>query len=493
MHNLTDKETELLLTSNINFIPLYCNKCRYLVLKGGGGSGKSIFAGRKVLERCAESRYHKFLIVRKVAKTIRESCFAQLRMQIAEHFEPGEFKINKTDMTITHKSGNAIVFSGLDDVEKLKSIYGITDVWIEEATEITEDDFDQLDIRCREKPSDYSQIILTFNPISMLHWLKRRFFDTYNENVSIHESTYKDNRFLIPAARQVLENFKYTNPYYYSVYCLNEWGVTGNTVFNAELVTQRLREVTEAITYRFTYQQSFDVTTQQPRITDINLIEDKNGFIRLYKKPEPEQYYVIGGDTAGEGSDEFVGQCIDNTSLEQVAVLNHKFDAHEYADQIYCMGIYFNTALLSIETNAGGFYIVERLQKLGYPNLYIREKTDTYLTGFKHAYGFNTNAQTRKPLIDNLVEVMSTKLGIDTINDKKTLEEMLTFVRNEQGRPEAEEGAHDDHIMALAIAHYTRHQQKVYIKKRPANEFKPFFEKDKNPAALGTGEKIEVI
>jgi phage terminase large subunit len=135
---------------------------------------------------------------------------------------------------------------------------------------------------------------------------------------------------------------------------------------------------------------------------------------------------------------------------------------------------------------------VERLQKLGYPNLYIREKHDTYLEGYKRAYGFSTNSATRKPLIDNLVEVMSIELGINTINDRKTLEEMLTFVRNEQGRPEAEEGAHDDHILALGIAHYTRHQQKVYIKQKNIKEIIAFDENEKEET-LGIGESIEVI
>lgn len=492
--NITPKQYELLNTTNFSYIPLYSNTSRYLVLKGGGGSGKSIFAGRKLLERCVENQHHKFLVVRKVARTIRDSCFTQLRTQISQHFSSDDFTVNKSDMTITHKNGNSIVFSGLDDVEKLKSIYGITDVWIEEATELSESDFNQLDIRCRERPSDYAQIILTFNPVSMLHWIKARFFDNKPDNCTLHESTYKDNRFLTQEAINVLKGFEKTDPYYYSVYCLGEWGVTGKTIFNKELVSQRLREVSEAKTYSFKYTIANDIYTMEPRITDIQLIEDKDGFIRLYKNVESEQFYVIGGDTAGEGSDSFVGQCIDNTSLEQAAVLNHKFDAHEFADQIYCMGMYYNTALLSIETNAGGTFIVERLQRLGYPNLYVREKQDTYLDKYQRAYGFNTNAATRKPLVDNLVEVLSTQLGIETINDKKTLEEMLTFVRNERGKPEAEQGAHDDHIMALGIAHYTRHQQKVYIKQPIEREYKPFFTEEHNKGfSLGEGEKLEVI
>lgn len=171
-----EAEVRLLETSNVAFLPLYADENRYLVLKEGGGSGKSIFAGRKILERCAENRYHRFLVVRKVEKSLRESCFAQLKGQMAEHFAPGTFKATETPMKIKHvATGNEILFCGVDNPEKLKSYYNITGIWIEEATDLEEEDFNQLDIRCRCDWSDYMQIILTFNPISILHWLKRRF------------------------------------------------------------------------------------------------------------------------------------------------------------------------------------------------------------------------------------------------------------------------------------------------------------------------------
>ena len=86
-----------------------------------------------------------------------------------------------------------ILFAGLDDVEKLKSIHDITGIWIEEASEIEERDFDQLDIRLRGESRYYQQIILTFNPITITHWLKKRFFDRKDPRVRTHRSTYKDN------------------------------------------------------------------------------------------------------------------------------------------------------------------------------------------------------------------------------------------------------------------------------------------------------------
>ena len=227
-------------------MPLYFDKHRILVLKGGGGSGKSIFAGQKILERVTTEPNHRWLVCRKVAKTLRESCFQQLKDQAYELY-PNEVKFiprgKGSDMYILFENGSEIIFAGLDDVEKLKSIYNITGVWIEEASEITETDFNQLDIRLRTEFPFYLQMILTFNPISIQHWLKRRCFDRYDPRVRTHESTYKDNRFLIPESRETLESFKDTDEYYYQVYCLGMWGTSGRTVFDGRAINRRLQEL----------------------------------------------------------------------------------------------------------------------------------------------------------------------------------------------------------------------------------------------------------
>ena len=224
-------------TTNRAFWELYEDDHRYLVLMGGGGSGKSIFAGRKVLERCTSEPGHRWLVCRKVARTLRDSCFAQLRGQIAEHYPKTGATIRTGDLEISFPNGSTILFAGLDDVEKLKSIYNITGMWIEEASELAEEDFNQLDIRLRGETRYYKQIILSFNPISITHWLKRRFFDEPDERARTHRSTYKDNRFLDAEAINTLEAFKDKDPYYYQVYCLGQWGVTGKTIFNAKAVS----------------------------------------------------------------------------------------------------------------------------------------------------------------------------------------------------------------------------------------------------------------
>ena len=451
-------------TSNDSFFQLYTNKSRYLVLVGGGGSGKSIFAGRKILERVTSEPGHRWLVVRKVQKTIRESCFQQLKGQISDHYNSTDWTVNKTDMVMTYKNGSQILFAGLDDVEKLKSIYNITGVWIEEASEIDESDLNQLDIRLRGQTPYYKQILISFNPIDINHWLKKRFFDKSLEDATTHHSTYKDNKFLDAEAKKVLETYKETDPYYYTVYCLGQWGVFGKTIFDASIISLRLSQIHEPIK-----QGSFLFDYDGLKITNIRWQEDKDGFIKIYTDVKKGYPYVIGGDTSGDGSDNFTGQILDNVTGEEVAVLKHQFDEDIYARQMYCLGEYFNNALLSIEANFST-YPIKELERLGYKKMYIREREDTYTGSIVNAYGFKTTSLTRPVIIANLVQIA--RDNIELLNDRETLEEMLTFVRNEKGRPEAQNGSHDDLIMALAIAYNSRNQQSFAIKQEDSNKTK---------------------
>ncbi|HNX81724.1 MAG TPA: PBSX family phage terminase large subunit [Candidatus Omnitrophota bacterium] len=449
-------------TSNAAFIPLYGDKHRYLILCGGGGSGKSIFAGRKVLERATTESGHRILVCRKVKNTIRESCYNQLLSQLSSDYPDTQYTKNKTDMTITFPNDSVILFSGLDDVEKMKSIHRITSIWVEEASELLESDFNQLDIRMRGETKYYKQIIVTFNPVSILHWLKTRFFDAADPRAATHRSTYRDNRFLDADAIKTLESFKNTDEYYYTVYCLGEWGTTGKSVFNAKSVTEQLQKHIQPVGIgMFSYFE-----TPGGSISNILFNADTQGYVKIYEYPITGHPYVIGGDTAGDGSDSFVGQVIDNTTGRQVAVLRHTFDEDLYACQMYCLGMYYNGALIGIETNYST-YPVMRLEAMQYPHQYMRESVDDYTHQIKKSFGFRTDSKTRPVAIAGLIQAVRDDVGI--VSDATTLEEMLTFVRDKTYKPVAEEGAHDDCIMSLAIAHYIRPQQS-YLPTAPARK-----------------------
>jgi len=439
-------------TSNKAFMPLYFDEHRYLVLKGGGGSGKSVFAARKLIERAMHEPGHRFLICRKVGKTLRESCWRNILLQLAEYY-PGRYKVNKTDLTITCDNQSVFIFSGLDDVEKLKSIVDIDGIWIEEASETLEGDLNQLDIRMRGESKYYKQIIISFNPVSVMHWLKGRFFDRKDPRAKTSETTYHDNRFLPEEDRQTLEAFKHTDRYYYEVYCLGLWGTTGRTVFDGEAVTKRLLENIQPVAVG-----RMDFEDDGLSLTKISFVEDRLGGIKIYERPVKGVPYVIGADTAGDGSDSFVAQVLDNRSGRQVAVLRQQYDEDVFAKQLYSLGIYYNTALIGVETN-WSTYPVKELERLRYAKQYVRETFDTYTHKAKKSFGFETNTKTRPVIIAELIRAVRDDINI--VCDKDTLTEMLTFVRNEQFRPEAEEGAHDDCVMSLAIAHYIRPQQSI--------------------------------
>ena len=446
------------------FFPLYSDTHRYLVLKGGGGSGKSIFAGRKILERATSEHGHRFLVVRKVSRTLRQSCFSQLLGQLADnypHLHIGvDYTVNKSDYTIRFTATDSeIIFSGIDDPEKLKSIYRITGIWIEEASELCEDDFDQLDIRLRDECEYYKQMIVTFNPISVTHWLKRRFFDRREPRATISETTYRDNPYLSREAVETLEAFRDTNPYYYTVYALGRWGVTGRTVFDGEALSARLEAVGEPrILGHFTYHT--DITE---RIDEYALCEWEEGYIRIYREAEAGHPYVIGADTAGEGSDSCVAQVIDNSSGEQVATLRSSvLDEDEFTRQLYCLGRYYNDALIGVETNFST-YPVRELERLRYPRQYVRETVDNYTHEVMQSYGFRTDTKTRPLLIATLIKYV--REHPEDILDRETIGEMLTFVRTESFRAEAEAGAHDDLVMALGIAHFIRPSQSFIVER----------------------------
>lgn len=130
-------------------------------------------------------------------------------------------------MRFTHiPTGNELICAGMDDPEKIKSIAGITSVWCEEATELDEADFNQLELRVRGETKSYKQFIITFNPISDTHWLKKRFFDAPDSETLLLNTTYKDNHFLDDDYRNHLMNRVRSNENLYKVYVLGDWGKT---------------------------------------------------------------------------------------------------------------------------------------------------------------------------------------------------------------------------------------------------------------------------
>lgn len=188
--------------------------------------------------------------------------------------------------------------------------------------------------------------------------------------------------------------------------------------------------------------------------------DDPLGEIQIWKEPEEGHPYVMGGDTAGEGSDWFTAHVIDNSTGEQVASLRRQYSEPEYVRAVYALGMYYNQAMIALETNFST-YPVMKLGELGYPNQYSREREDTYTRQVKKSYGFRTDRQSRPRAIAGLVETFSAHPH--WFRDRELLGEMLTFTYNEDHRAEAMAGKHDDLVMAAAICYSVRHQQRMTV------------------------------
>lgn len=440
------------------YIQYLDNTDRYLIFYGGGSSGKSFFIAQRYIYKLIQPKRCNLLVVRNTGDTNRTSTFPLLKQVISLWNLSEYFKVNESDMRIVCKlTGNEVVFKGLDDIEKVKSItYSngeLTDIWCEEATECQEADINQLKVRLRGGKTK-KQMVLSFNPINIQHWIKRHFIDSKLATVCF--STYKDNKFLSEEDRKALEDLQYSDEYTYRVYCLGEWGILGKTVFSARAIQDRLAKLPKPIHTGY-FKYSYDGL----KISDIQWVNDKDGYINLYQLPKQSAFtqFCIGGDTAGEGSDFFTAHVLDAKTGVQVATLKQQFDSDQYSKQMYCLGKYYRDALIGIEANFDSYPIME-LQRLGYLNQYVREAQDTYTGRTEKRFGFKTTSLTRPTILSRLIEIV--REHCDTINDKDTLEELLTIIRNEKGRIEAPEGGHDDQMMGLAIAHQVR-EQVVFI------------------------------
>ena len=221
------------------------SKKRYIVMKGSAGSGKSVDTAQNYILRLMADKGRNLVCIRKSDITNRDSTFAELTGAIYRMFGDKADKywqINMSPLKLTCRAnGNQIIFRGMNDDkqrEKLKSITfqkgKLTDVWLEEATELTQADLEIIDDRLRGElpPGQFYQIRLTFNPVNKNHWIKKVFFDIPDDNVMTHHSTYLGNRFIDEAYRARMERRKIVDPEGYQIYGLGEWGEIGGLILH---------------------------------------------------------------------------------------------------------------------------------------------------------------------------------------------------------------------------------------------------------------------
>lgn len=276
---------------NPAYLPYIEDSTRTQIFFGGSSSGKSFFvAQRVVIDVLRDGR--NYLICRDVAKTLRQSVYNQIVKTIDALGVRHLFVVTKSEMTITcKKNRRQILFAGLDDVEKLKSITPavgvLTDVWIEEATEAGYEAYKQLTKRLRGQTEDAitKRVTFTFNPITKEHWIYKEFFGSWQDDKPVYKdndllivkSTYRDNCFLTQDDRRSLENE--SDRYYYEVYTLGNWGVLGKAIFR----NWETRDLSSLI-------PTFDKIYNG---LDFGFSEDPNALIRVYIDQSAKELFVF--------------------------------------------------------------------------------------------------------------------------------------------------------------------------------------------------------
>jgi len=276
----------------------------------------------------------------------------------------------------------------------------------------------------------------------------------------------------------------------YPCSALEAFLASGLCVFDQEKLVMRMEVLKLQYAAQPPRRGSFRFKWQDPETKDkilddsIKWVEDKNGPITIYEDRQDRYPYVIGGDTKGEGKDKYAATVINNISGKRCATLHMQVtNSKPYTWQVYCLGRYFNGALIGIEINFNTAPI-EELQRLRYPKQYVRQQYDTMAKATVQKYGWKTDGNTRPLIIDKEIDLVEN--NIDLFADLTFLGECLTFVYDKNGRPDAESGKHDDVLISDMIANEIRSQQtfklqevEIERKNRPF----PFNEPDQDEEA----------
>lgn len=287
-------------TFSAKFLPLLNDYShRWEIYKGSAGSGKSHFITQKIIIKALREK-RRVMICRRYGTTMRNSVF-KLFKDVIESFKITHLtRIKESDMSITLPNGSEIIFVGLDNEEKLLSIAGITDVFIEEVYEVPKEIVDQLNLRMRGKAPN-QQIYMAFNPISAKHWLYDFCEGSTRPESSIYsQSTFRDNPFLPDEYVKALEDMYRTNPNKARVFCDGNWGAdVEGLVYKNHVVSDF--DINELI------KQGLEVRVG----IDWGFVDPTTVVVSLFDKPKKE-IYIIGefykrGATLEEIKDGIIG------------------------------------------------------------------------------------------------------------------------------------------------------------------------------------------
>ena len=306
-----------------------------MVCKGSRASKKSKTAALWHIAKMMKHPGSNTLVVRKTERTLRDSCFSDLKWAIQRLGVEKYWTAKTNPLELVYKTGQKILFRGLDDPLKLTSISvdkgAICFLWLEEAYEITkEEDFDYLDecIRGKLPPGLWKRVTITFNPWNNRHWLKKRFFDTPDDNTLIMTTNYMCNEWLDEADLKLFESMKKNNPRRYNVAGLGNWGVVDGLVYeNWEEKEFELREIKKIPDIKSVFGLDWGYTND-PTALCCSMISQKRKeiyvFDELYKKGLSNEAIYTQIEKMGYRKEKIIADSAEPKSIDRLYDLGLK-------------------------------------------------------------------------------------------------------------------------------------------------------------------------
>jgi len=240
---------------------------------------------------------------------------------------------------------------------------------------------------------------------------------------------------------------------------------TGRPVFANEQVEIRIEHLKKLYKEhppkvgRFSFEWVDSDFQDQIKEGSVKWVDDPRGFITIYEDVQKDFPYVIGGDTKGEGGDMYASTVLNNVTGKRACSLHmQSSNSKPYTWQMYCLGKYFNDALIGIEMNFNTAPL-EELERMRYPKQYMRESYDKISHEIQKKFGWKTDGNTRPLIIDKEINLIEN--NIDLFTDITMLGECLTFIYDKNNRADAQSGKHDDLLMSDMIAAEIRPQQRM--------------------------------
>tara|TARA_B100000315_G_scaffold235154_1_gene249824 strand:+ start:4941 stop:6599 length:1659 start_codon:yes stop_codon:yes gene_type:complete len=224
--------------------------------------------------------------------------------------------------------------------------------------------------------------------------------------------------------------------------------VSGRPVFDSRALKK----------YSLNTKEPIEVGNLELNDKKVSFYPNEKGFVKIWRKPEAGLSYVIGADVAEglEIGDYSCAQILERRTLEQVAEWHGHIDPDLFGAELNKLGQYYNNCLVGCELNNHGLTSLTALKNLLYPRIYYRKTCDQKMQKETNKIGWRTDLKTKPLMIDDLGKGIRDQLLI--LNGKEVLAELLTFIREADGKTRAQAGCFDDRVIALAIAIQMRNQ-----------------------------------